>query len=176
MRVPEKPGARDEYLRLRGGDNTGVISEVGAAALDEFVRDRPARKPRSVNGSAERQLFRAREECEVLAKGGEWVGAAPRHFVALYADLHEKVYETRAAEVGRKKDFLGACSAAGRLLREEFGGENRAFADYMRWVWRREREREKRRTNGDGRRITWQLMFASRALLTDYRVATRGAR
>lgn len=147
-----------------------------AAAVDAFVRGEPNRR-RSA-GSPKATLGRARDELDGLSKQG-WARAMPRHFVALYARLHEDVYGVFPAEVEAPRDFMGACSAAGKLLRDEFGGKSEALIDFMRWAWRRERDFERRRKASDsesGRRVTWQLQFASRHLLTDYRISMSRAR
>jgi len=161
-------------VREEPGDNTGVISEA-SSALDAFVRGARETRKRPANGSAKGMIDRARGELDGLAEGG-WERALPRHLVALYARLHEEVYGVAPADVEQRRAFLAACSAAGKLLREEFGGEGRAAIEFMRWAWRRERAGVRRRhARGESSdwRVTWQQQFVSRRLLTDYRVWLR---
>ena len=99
-----------------------------------------------------------------------WRDAQPQHLVALYGWLHGEVYGAEPLEL-KGEAWWGAGSAAGKLVREEFGGSVAAALDYVRWVWRRERAREKKAAEQDARRIGWRLMFCMRHLLTDYRVA-----
>jgi hypothetical protein len=99
-------------------------------------------------------------------ESGSWEGVGARALVGLYAVLHEAVYGA-APEDALGDAFLGAASAAERLARE-LGGADRLL-DLLRWVWARERAREKRREPGSGFRIGWRLMFVSRSLVVDWK-------
>jgi len=100
-----------------------------------------------------------------------WEAAHPSRFVALYAVLHEIVYGVLPPEL-RGEAWWGACSGAAKMLRDEFDGAGERMLAYCRWVWRRERAREKRRRDEgtETRRISWSSMFVGRYLLGDYRV------
>lgn len=113
------------------------------------------------------------ETKEMIAKRG-WSWAEPKHLVALYAVLHEQVYGVEAAEL--VEGWPAAVSAAARLVREEFDDKVHAAVEYLRWVWARERAREKGREAGQGTRIGWGLMFAKRTLLVDFKVGRERAR
>lgn len=165
-------------VREPAGDNTGVISEA-ADAVDAFARGEPKRgRPRATSkANVEKQIARAKAELDGLA-AERWSRAMPNHFVALYAKLHEDVYGVAPVEVAGR-EFFGAQAAAGKLLREEFGGRSEDLIEFMRWTWRRERDGERRR-KASGRasdwRVTWQQQFVSRRLLTDYRIAIARSR
>lgn len=151
---------------------------IAAQALLDWVGPEPSSKStRKRNGA--KALASARRDLETIRESGSWASAQPRHFVALYAWLHETVYGVAPAELGTDA-FFGAVSAAGKLLRDEFGDRPEALVEFLRWTWRRERAFEKkRRLDGEGgRRIGWRLQFVLRHLLTDYRLdlARAGAR
>jgi hypothetical protein len=87
--------------------------------------------------------------------------------VGLYAVLHETTYGALPEEV-MGDAFLGAAAAAEKLSRE-LGGPDKLL-ELLRFVWARERAREKRREAGSDFRIGWRLMFVSRNLVTDWKV------
>lgn len=101
----------------------------------------------------------------------QWADAKPRDLVGLYLVLHEWCYGVEAAEVVGVS-WNAAVSAAGKLVRDEFGDDPRRAVDFIRWVWKREKEREAwRRQNGQaGGRIGWRLQFCARTFVTDYRI------
>jgi hypothetical protein len=115
---------------------------------------------------------RACEEARIYASTGDWSQATPRHFVALYDTLHHKIYGVSCEELtpqGRAKVTF----AATRVLKVQFDGDANAFAEFLRWTWMREAERERRRREsgfGGGVRIGPWLQFGG-TLLTDYRLA-----
>lgn len=76
------------------------------------------------------------------------------------------------APVELKDVWKGVVSAAKGMLEKEFNKDAKAFVEFIRWTWRRERNREtKRKSEGsEGSRIGWVLQFKNRAMLTDYRV------
>lgn len=97
--------------------------------------------------------------------------AQGKHFVAIYADLHFRVYGVAPGDLGaRERTF--AAKLAGNMLAKYFDGDRSRFACFVAWTWSREREREKwRRENGrDGSRIDWRLQFNPK-LLTDFRIS-----
>lgn len=122
---------------------------------------------------------RALADLEALNAAG-WVGAEPKHLVALYAWLHERVYAVPPEDLTRDPlAWLGAVSAATKLLREEFGGEPVRAVAWVRWVWVREKRTEDRkRAGGDEStfRIGWRYMFCKRSLVVDYRRALAQAK
>jgi hypothetical protein len=130
------------------------------------------RRPRKKKGPAPKLVARLEEEARGFAGRGEWAGAQPRHFVALFRVLHRLCYGVDCADLAGGVEFLGAASAAGKMIREQFGGSNDAFAAYLRWAWRRERETERwRRDNGQpGSVLTWRRVFVGAGCVTRYRI------
>jgi hypothetical protein len=127
-------------------------------------RERPKTIP---EGAWTKALAETRERMA----SGDWEGAAPRNLLALYALLHETVYGIAPGEL-TSATRLYAAGAAGRMLKADFDDDAGAMAEFMRWLWGRERKREAwRRENGrDGQRIGWRLQFNTQ-LVTDYRLA-----
>lgn len=142
-----------------------------AAAITALV-GKPRAKPNGQRKMGKRSVERAIVELAALRASGEWREARPAHFVALYAWCHEQVYGVAPAELDGAA-WLNAASAAARMMRAEFDGDGEALAEFMRWVWRREQAREKRRRaqqRDDVWRVSWRAMFTQRFLLTDYRI------
>ena len=140
-----------------------------ATELDSLIERKS--KPRAKPAKA------ARDEMFEMVKARDWKGATGNHFVELYAWCHEKVYGIEPAEIrGTSKAATtarkAAISMASRMLKSEFDGPTQ-MANYLHWVFKREVEREKwRKENGrEGGRITWRVVFAAGAVLTDYRIA-----
>ncbi len=117
------------------------------------------------------QMKRAADEIADMHKRGSFHGAEPIHLVAIYLELHIRVYGVEAVDLG-PSERPGAIAAAASLVRTYFEGSGERAVEFVRWVWRREQDREKwRRENGrDGKRLSWRLQFSS-ALVADYRVA-----
>lgn len=136
-----------------------------AAELAAMTDEKPSKR-RTVS------LEKAREEAAAMMREGDWTGAKARHLVGLYANMHEHVYGVEPEELRTKKTMAAALSSAKRMIEKEFKGEIARAVSFIRWTWKRERDREKRRrVDGvNGRRIDWRLQFALRHLLTDYRV------
>lgn len=141
-----------------------------AEAMDAWTKPKPKRKkpPARVEDGKALEAMGVAKEC---AASGDWSEATPRVFVALYALLFERVYGLPTADLTPKSRVL-AEAAAKRLLRVEFDEDPVRMAEYMKWSWGREKEREEwRRANQrDGRPLGWALMFGG-ALLNDYRLA-----
>lgn len=96
--------------------------------------------------------------------------AKPHHMVGLYAFFHTRVYGVGPSELADLNTFRGATSAARKMLADEFDGGQLRMVRFMIWVWTREAGQEKQRDSKAKFRIGWRLQFASRYLLTDYRV------
>lgn len=117
-------------------------------------------------------------EVEAMRRSRDWARATARHFVELYCWCHLHVYGLEPAELrGTGKSSVnarkGAISAAKRMLTTEFErtGQMAAFVD---WAFKREIEREKWRAEQgrtDAPRLSWNALFAGRAVLTDYRAS-----
>jgi hypothetical protein len=135
-------------------------------ALTELVGTKKPPRRRSIN------VTQVRAELEVLLAADDFENMKPTHLVALWVRCHEKVYGVTPAEMNGET-WLGAGSAAAKLVRAEFGGSMTAAVEFMRWTWRREQWREKKaRHDGENRvgHIGWRLQFVMRHLLTDYRI------
>ncbi len=105
---------------------------------------------------------------------GDWDGADTTTALGLYAHLHEVVYGIEADDLA--EEWYPALSKAKAFLRDKFGGDFVKFAEYMRWVWRKERkeiENFKKKNPGDTRdfRITWRYNFSTK-LVVKHRMAT----
>lgn len=151
-------------------------AEEVAAGVDAWTegkveqRTKVASKPKQVSNAS---MERAAREVGEFLKTGEWSSAKPLHFVALYAWLHRKVYGVDTTEL-TPTTRLHACAMVALMLRKEFDGEQGKLADFMRWVWVRETEREKwrRENNRDGGSIGWRLQFATgNRLVVEYRLS-----
>lgn len=103
-------------------------------------------------------------------ESGSWEGACPAELLGLYAQLHQSVYDVPPVDLD--KEWVPALSAAKSLMQREFANDPEQVVEFLRWVWRRERAREKRRIAEQkaGWRIGWKFQFRSRDLLTEYRV------
>jgi hypothetical protein len=119
----------------------------------------------------------AQKDFEARAAAGNWAGAGPASFVALYVWAHCNVYGVEPAEMNGHA-WAFASSAAKKLLDSEFGGDATQMVQFMKWVWRREEGREKWRVE-NGRdaagRITWRTQFTASYLITDYRISMQRA-
>jgi hypothetical protein len=136
---------------------------VAAMSISEFAERAPRRR---LYGEE-----KSRAEMEGRAKSGDWDGATGAHLVCLYEFLHREVYGVPSDVVDRKtRMFAGA--AADRLIARDFGADAGEAVRFMKWVWKRESEREEwRRANRrDGQRVGWRLQFCFASLVTDYRL------
>lgn len=142
-----------------------------------------AGEPKTKNGKR-RSMWNeeaAREDVRAMIDSEDWGLARPQHFVELYARLHAEVYGTPPLELATKTQKLAAASLAARVMKQLFAGDPRAVVDFIRWVWRRQSQEEKKRRAGlkDGDfRVTWRYQFSAK-LVTDYRrdqLTAKGAR
>ena len=115
-----------------------------------------------------------------MMASADWAGALPRHFVALWAQCHERVY--RASAVGELAGlgWRAAVKASATMLRAEFDGDAQSMAGFVRWCWLREEGKErwcKEKGYERRARMTWRLQFGG-AALADWRVdlARKGKR
>lgn len=146
-----------------------ALEEKRAQEFAEWVG--PARK-RS-KASPAKAFHRASEQAAEMKDANDFASAEPKHFVGLYALLHHQVYG--AAPIELEGDaYFAAVRESAKMLRDVFAGEPPKMANFMRWVWLRELKREKAANAATerrgGYRVGWRLQFASRALVTDYRV------
>ncbi len=149
-------------------------SQIDAAtrkAADELAEWARPKTPKRKKGIGNAAFVRTLDEATAMLKDGDWASAKPSHFVALYADLHFRVYGVEASELG-SKERVYAAGMATKLLAEEFGNDRNEMAKYVAWTWSREKGREKwrRETGNHGGRVTWQLQFGKGKFLTEFRL------
>jgi hypothetical protein len=145
--------------------------DESSVRLREFLGKRGERRRRPPSIS-DREWALAQEQAGECIRSGRWGDAAPRHLVALYDLMHSRVYGVQCVELLPRDRAIFTFSAK-RLLDREFDGVPGAMAEWMRWVWQREADRERRR-RFEGRetssRIGPRLMFGG-ALITDWRLS-----
>jgi hypothetical protein len=141
-----------------------------AASVAAFV-GKPKPKVKKKAGVRRSRIERAMERVQQRINDDTWKGADAESFVALFAWLHTEVYGVSPVEEMRTQ-WRGACSAARKLFADVFDDDPLTMLAFMRWVWNREAgyEQWRREHQSHGRRITWRLMFVSRALLTDWQI------
>lgn len=135
-------------------------------SLADFVApDAPKKKPSAMSKQRFEELLVKTNE---MKEAQQWEVFEPKHFVALYCLLHHHVYGVMPNEV--RQHYAMASRKAGDMLEQEFGGERKRMVDFMRWVWSREINRNKKRDQDNDFRIGWRLQFAP-TYVSDYRVA-----
>ena len=154
---------------------TGLLKWAGATeAADGSLKAKVKKKPTRTIGAA--QFVRAEHDVEEMIRSGDWSRTQPRHLVALYAIMHERIYGVEPAELG-PRDCYNAAIRAAALVKREFAGDCVAAVEYMRWAWDREEGRVIwREKNGrEPSRISVWLMFSGQ-MLSDMRVEQKAAR
>lgn len=131
--------------------------------------------PEAPTGSRRRAMpaapmNRAVRELAAFVQGNDFKAARGIHFVALYLQMHLECYGVEAADCGPDAR-LAAAGLANNMLARDFAGDGEKMADFVAWVWTRERRAEvyRKEQGRSGRRITWRLQFGSQ-LLTDFKV------
>ena len=151
------------------GDVFGEQLTLGADVID--IADWANKSKRIKSKTVPNKRFTlATDEAVQRMRDGDWEGTGTLTFIGLYAYLHNAVYGCEPGELG-PTERLRAAGMARRMLDRDFDGDAAAMADFMRWCWKRESDREKwrRETGNEGGRISWMLQFGGK-LLTDYRV------
>lgn len=137
------------------------------ANVNDFIRPKNKRqKSQTVGKSAVKKHMIIAEQAMA---SGDWSEATATTFVAVYETQHEEVYGVPPSMTGRERKL--AVFAAARLLSREFRDDLGEMANFLRWTWLREREREAyRRTNKiEGQVIGWRLQFSPK-LFVDYSI------
>ena len=154
------------------------VGEERRRAADEL--ERWAKRRRSKPPVAEAGLEASLSEASSRMASGEWSGSLPRHFVALWASCHERVYGVTAVGELAGMGWRSAVKLAASLMRDEFGGDADELARFVRWTWVREEGKErwcKQKGYDRKRRVGWRQQFGAE-LVTEYRLeqARKGER
>jgi hypothetical protein len=153
-------------------DPLAAARAKAAASMSAFVGKPKAKaKAKKKAGVRRSRIEQAMEHVKQRIEADCWEDADAENFVALFAWLHGEVYGVSPVEEMRTQ-WRGACSAARKLFADVFDSDPNLMLAFVRWVWNREAgyERWRREHQSHGRRITWRLMFVSRALLTDWQI------
>lgn len=127
---------------------------------------------------------RLRDQAIAMMKGEvPWDEAHPKHFVAAYSLLHERLYGVPAVELiptvraraaAMASNLMKRCFGAPTMsdaraeAREERRRAREKFAAFLRWSWQREEAIEKkRRANGGHGRLGWYRQFDG-SLVTEF--------
>lgn len=154
--------------RHRGG-----APKKATAGLSSFLGEsKPKPKKKRAFTVSRSKFVVVLEEMTALMEQGRIAEAKGKHFVALYADLHYRVYGVEALELDSKARAV-AGTMAQRMIDRDFDGSAEAMAEFVQWTWTRENRSEQwRREHPDsgGRRMTWRSQFST-WLLSDFKVA-----
>ena len=153
-----------------------MMSPKGSATqveFDDFVNSAKDSKPSKPRPKTKKEMDRLLHETEELRAKRDWAAMTPKHFVALYYALHTRVYNVAPDNV--RFEYRLAVAAAMRMLKHQFHDDKAVMVDFMRWVWNREQNREKKREvagdNSDNSfHITWGYQFGSK-LVVDWRIS-----
>lgn len=115
------------------------------------------------------KIAEARCEMDLMSDQRDWSRARGEHLVALYCWCHEQVYGVEPALP--VKAWQEGARLAVEFAARHFQGDLERVVDFMRWTWKREKEREewRRSHNRDGGRIGLRLQFGD-ALMPDYKL------
>jgi hypothetical protein len=163
-------GKRNDALSCEAVQGVGSPEDVpGASLLASLGPERKKRKPTA--SRTKQNLAAAIAELDDVLKKQH--PAEPKHLVALYVRAHESVYEVFPEELRTPTVYMGAVSAAKKLVADAFDGDIDATFAFMRWVWQEERGLTKwKRAKGIViKRVEWRKQFVYRDLVTDYRTA-----
>lgn len=145
-------------------------------APPEIVDEWTAPLKASASPFTEYALRKAAEALDAIIEKDAWGSAKPIHFLVLYARMHLRVYRVEPVWTG--EDRRKAAMMIGWTIKQYFRKDPSSFAEYLRWVWRREMQNEKwRRENNrtNGRTMGWRLM-CSGGVVTEYRIAMERTR
>lgn len=154
--------------QLKKPADAGVLQASASLSLTVGTK-----RPRSISVSTPvRRLQILMAAIDERVEHDEWPAEdGPEMLVALFCWAHNEIYGVSCtAEVARV--FRGVRSAAEKLIRVEFGGDSQKAVEYMRWVWKREREREhwRRQNTGYGKVLTWRHVLMYGELVKEMRL------
>jgi len=141
--------------------------------LSELFESREEKRPGVKRARALPDIQVAMLSAEARAKNGDWSGADARVLLGLYAWCHRAVYGVAPAELESVGEFRIASRATLRVLHDRFEDDAAQCALFIRWSWKREKERAAwaQREKRDRNRMGWRLQFSDRQV-TDFRVAS----
>ncbi len=139
--------------------------------IDAFLGPTP--RKRSAGSLRAKHIEEVRERW----KRKEWDGMTPGKLVALYWLCHDKVYGLVQVGIDKTCVWETAMKVAGSMVKRHFDNDIERAITFMRWVWTRERGRERwrRENKRDGQRINWKNQFSQDYLITDWRAAAMRA-
>ncbi len=125
----------------RAGDGAVVLVGSAEDPLADFLASGPTRRGRGRPRRAAGGVVEA--EARRRLESGDWRGARPGVLVAAHGLFHRGVYGIPDPAVATAEGFRKATFVASSALRREpFSGDVVRLADFLRWVWIREGERE----------------------------------
>lgn len=156
-------------------DELPAEEQLAAELLEGFVSAKIASRsarPKSVTNAVWSRLCASAKN---RTETGQWDGARPGEFVALYALLYEMVYGTAPTHLTPAVRFAAVC-AAHTALRRDHDGDPVRMALYLRWVWTREAERHAWRLSKqiEPRPLGWRLVFGP-VFVAEWRVVETAA-
>jgi hypothetical protein len=153
-----------------------IEASSGLSALLEDP-SRAGRVPGATRAKGLSDIDAAIRAAEARSKSGDWSDADARTMLGLYAWCHRSVYGVPPVELESIGEFRIASRAALRVLHDRFDDDGAQCAIFIRWSWKREKDRAAwaQREKKDRNRMGWRLQFSDRQV-TDFRVAAAGRR
>lgn len=146
------------------------VSDAASDFLEEPVA--AARTPGLKRAGTMPDIAAAILAAEACARSGDWSRADGRTMLGLYAFCHRSVYGVPPLELESVGEFRIASRAALRVLHDRFDDDASSCAIFIRWSWKREKERAAwaTRERKDRNRMGWRLQFSDRQV-ADFRIA-----
>ena len=144
--------------------------DVGDALSDLF--DESHKTVKGQRGGALKDIDAAILTAEHRVRSGEWDDADAGALLGLYAWCHRSVYGVTPVELEGVAEYRAAKRAVVRVLHDRFADKPKAVALFIKWSWKREKDRAAwaAANQKDRNRMGWRLQFSDRQV-TDFRVA-----
>lgn len=148
-----------------------LVSTVATESMKRFIGSGGAKRKRNPGSYRKAHI----EDVRARVASGDWTDLQPSRLVALYWYCHEAVYGVTPVELDSASQWKTAMMQAANMVKRKFDGDVPRAIVFMRWLWAREREREKwRRDNGrHGRRINWRQQFVYGDFVTEWELEKR---
>lgn len=153
-------------------DSARKLTEMVEGTLAKKREERKAKGPRKARGRTPKEAAKAHAEASKMGQTGDWGPARPRHLVALFEMLHDRVYG-HPAETRDGMQATLASYACSRFVEKEFQGSYADAVRYILWAFEKEKGTEAwRRENNPSSsfRLSWRLLFSA-VKVTEMRVA-----